>query len=119
MANIVFIPNIETGDGRNTPYHYSVKSWSKWSEQYKDIKVVDNCMYVISPEDEMITHIRYSSLVWATYFNIIMMMITTLFVFGMVYFNAMIFFMISSLLFFIVRFHYMIYKFNKLNSDEE
>jgi hypothetical protein len=70
-------------------------------------------------EDEMISHIRYTSLVWATYFNIIMMMITTLFVFGMVYFNAMIFFMISSLLFFIVRFHYMIYKFNKLNSDEE
>jgi hypothetical protein len=70
-------------------------------------------------EDEMITHIRYTSLVWATYFNIIMMILTTLFVFGMVYFNAMIFFMISSLLFFIVRFHYMIYKFNKLNSDEE
>lgn len=70
-------------------------------------------------EDEMITHIRYTSLVWATYFNIIMMLITTLFVFGMVYLNAMIFFMISSLLFFIIRFHYMIYKFNKLNSDEE
>ncbi|MFN7045407.1 MAG: hypothetical protein ACK4M1_09440 [Flavobacterium sp.] len=70
-------------------------------------------------EDEMIAHIRYTSLVWATYFNIIMMIITTLFVFGMVYFNAMIFFMISSLLFFIIRFNYMIYKLNKVNSYEE
>ena len=70
-------------------------------------------------EDEMISHIRYTSLVWATYFNIFLMILTTLFVFGMVSFNVMIFFMISSLLFFIIRFHYMIYKFNKLNSDEE
>ena len=70
-------------------------------------------------EDEMIAHIRYTSLVWATYFNIILMIITTLFVFGMIYFNVMIFFMISSILFFIVRFHFMIYKLNKSNQDDK
>ena len=70
-------------------------------------------------EDEMITHIRYTSLVWATYFNIILMIITTLFVFGIIYFNVMIFFMISSILFFIVRFHFMIYKLNKSNQDDK
>ena len=41
MANIVFIPNINAGDGRNTPYHYSVWSWSKWAEKFDNIKVVE------------------------------------------------------------------------------
>ena len=38
--NIVFIPNISLGDNRNTPYHYSIKSWKKWAEQYNDVKVI-------------------------------------------------------------------------------
>jgi lipopolysaccharide biosynthesis glycosyltransferase len=32
MKNVVFIPNIAVGDGRSTPYHYSVKSWKRWGE---------------------------------------------------------------------------------------
>ena len=32
MKNIVFIPNIDLGNGRNTPYHYSIKSWKKWCD---------------------------------------------------------------------------------------
>ena len=39
--NIVFIPNIDCGDNRNTPYHYSVKSYEKWAEQYDDVKVIE------------------------------------------------------------------------------
>ena len=39
--NIVFIPNINLGNNRNTPYHYSIKSWQKWSEQYNDVKVIE------------------------------------------------------------------------------
>ena len=39
--NIVFIPNIHCGDKRNTPYHYSVKSYQKWAEQYDDVKVIE------------------------------------------------------------------------------
>ena len=38
--NIVFIPNINLGNNRNTPYHYSIKSWKKWSKQYNDVKVI-------------------------------------------------------------------------------
>ena len=30
MKNVVFIPNVDLGNGRNTPYHYSVKSWKAW-----------------------------------------------------------------------------------------
>ena len=39
--NIVFIPNIDTGNGRNTPYHYSIKSWTKWAKQFDDIEVIE------------------------------------------------------------------------------
>ena len=39
--NIVFIPNIDCGDNRSTPYHYSVKSYEKWAEQYDDVKVIE------------------------------------------------------------------------------
>jgi len=44
--NIVFIPNISVDDGsnlgteRSKPYHYSVKSWTKWAEQFDDIEVI-------------------------------------------------------------------------------
>lgn len=31
--NIVFIPNINLGNGRSTPYHYSIKSWEKWCKK--------------------------------------------------------------------------------------
>lgn len=34
MSNVIFIPNIAVGDNRNTPYHYSVKSWSKWADKH-------------------------------------------------------------------------------------
>ena len=32
MKNVVFIPNVDLGNGRSTPYHYSVKSWKKWCD---------------------------------------------------------------------------------------
>tara|TARA_R110002020_G_scaffold100458_1_gene237434 strand:+ start:362 stop:1153 length:792 start_codon:yes stop_codon:yes gene_type:complete len=41
MKNIIFIPNIDCGDGRNKPYHYSIKSYKKWAEQYDNIEVVE------------------------------------------------------------------------------
>ena len=40
MKNVVFIPNISTGNGRNTPYHYSVKSWKQWAEKH-DVLVLE------------------------------------------------------------------------------
>ena len=40
MQNIVFIPNIDLGNGRSTPYHYSVKSWQKWCDK-NDVKLVE------------------------------------------------------------------------------
>jgi len=33
MKNVVFIPNINLGNNRSNPYHYSVKSWKKWCDK--------------------------------------------------------------------------------------
>ena len=30
MKNVVFMPNIDLGNGRADAYHYSVKSWKYW-----------------------------------------------------------------------------------------
>jgi len=59
MANIVFIPNIATGDNRNSPYHYSVKSWQKWAEQYDDVDVIEWTEPICPPEQLKITLQRY------------------------------------------------------------
>jgi len=59
MADIVFIPNISTGDNRNHPYHYSVKSWMKWSEQYSDVRVVEWTQPLCPPSQLKITLQRY------------------------------------------------------------
>lgn len=59
MANIVFIPNISTGDNRNSPYHYSVKSWQKWAQQYDDVKVIEWDTPICPPEQMKITLQRY------------------------------------------------------------
>lgn len=70
-------------------------------------------------EDEMISKIRYESLVWATYFNYAIFIFCTLFIFGMVYLNVLYLNIFTLLLFFIIRFHYMIYKLNKTNQNDE
>lgn len=70
-------------------------------------------------EDEMISKIRYESLVWATYFNYAIFIFCTIFIFGMVYLNVLYFNIFTLLLFFMIRFHYMIYKLNKANQDDE
>ena len=57
--NIVFIPNISLGDSRSTPYHYSVKSWQKWSEQYNDVKVIEWDEAIMDPKEFKITLQRY------------------------------------------------------------
>lgn len=59
MSNIVFIPNINTGDKRNTPYHYSIKSWQKWAETVDEVKVIEWTEPVTDPSIMKITLQRY------------------------------------------------------------
>lgn len=59
MSNIVFIPNIDTGDSRSTPYHYSVKSWTNWAKQYNDVEVIEWTEPIFPPTSMKITLQRY------------------------------------------------------------
>lgn len=59
MSSIVFIPNIATGDGRNTPYYYSVMSWKKWAEQFDDVEVIEWTEPICPPDQLKITLQRY------------------------------------------------------------
>jgi hypothetical protein len=70
-------------------------------------------------EDEMISKIRYESLVWATYLNYALFLLFTLLVYGISFLNVLFYNTFTLLLFFIIRFHYMIYKLNKANKDDE
>jgi hypothetical protein len=70
-------------------------------------------------EDEFISKIRYESLVWATYFNYLLIIIFTTLLYGFTFLNIVFYNLFTLLLFFIIRFHYQIYKLNKFNCDEE
>lgn len=70
-------------------------------------------------EDEMISKIRLESLVWATYINYAVLLFFIIFFYGTSFLSVMIYNMFTLLLFFIIRFNWMLYKNNKINSDEE
>lgn len=70
-------------------------------------------------EDEMISKIRYESLVWATYLNYGIIILLTIFFYGIGYYSILMFNTFTLLLFFIIRFHYKIYQLNKTNNDDE
>lgn len=57
--NIVFIPNINLGNNRSTPYHYSIKSWKQWAEQYDNIEVIEWTDPLMDPDQFKITLQRY------------------------------------------------------------
>lgn len=65
-------------------------------------------------EDEFISQIRFSSLVWSVYVNYGILMLAVLFIFDMAFFDVMIFNMFTVLLFFITRFHILLRKANRL-----
>ncbi|MFD2890480.1 hypothetical protein ACFS5J_00415 [Flavobacterium chuncheonense] len=70
-------------------------------------------------EDEMITKIRYESLVWSTYFSYGLLLGFNLFFYGPTFYSIIIYNTFTFMLFFIIRFHFMIYKLNKASNDEE
>jgi|SRR5690554_1170317 len=84
--------------------------------------IVSGLIYAFSKEkteDEMVSKIRLDSLVWATYFNYILILLCYIFLYGFAFLNVMMIALFSHLLFFIIRFRWMMYKQNKLSYDEE
>ena len=60
-------------------------------------------------EDEYIAKVRLESLVWATFFHFLTVIIFTLAVYGSAYFNVMLINMVSILVLFILKFHVTLY----------
>ena len=56
--DVVFMLNIDLGNGRSTPYHYSIKSWKKWCNKNEvNLFVLEDLLF---PVDRMkITFQRY------------------------------------------------------------
>ena len=59
MKNVVFIPNIELGDGRNNAYHYSVDSWSQWCKK-------NDCELLVW--EDLLYPVDYMKITWQRYY---------------------------------------------------
>lgn len=84
--------------------------------------IISGLIYAFSKEkieDEMVSKVRLDSLVWATYFNYILILLCYMFLFGFAFLNVMMIALFSHLLFFIIRFRWMMYRQNKLSGYEE
>lgn len=84
--------------------------------------IVSGLIYAFSKEkieDEMVSKIRLDSLVWATYFNYIVILLCYMFVYGIPFLSVMMVALFSHLLFFIIRFRWIMYKQNKSSDNEE
>jgi hypothetical protein len=84
--------------------------------------IISGLMYAFSKEkteDERVQKIRLDSLVWATYFNYIIILLCYLFIYGIDFLNVMMVALFSHLLFFIIRFRWMLYQQNKSLDYEE
>lgn len=103
-------------------------AWFSWVEN----SIVDEILFILliisglvyafskeKTEDEMVSKIRLDSLVWATYFNYIIILLCYMFLYGFAFLNVMMIALFSHLLFFIILFRWMMYKQNKLSGYEE
>ena len=59
MKNIVFIPNIDLGNDRSSPYHLSVESWKNWSNKH-------NCELFIL--EDLLLPVEHMPIVWQRYY---------------------------------------------------
>jgi hypothetical protein len=70
-------------------------------------------------EDEFISNLRLSSLLWAVWVNYGLLFLAMLFVYGTSFFTVMVYNMLTVLLIFIFRFNYILYRTGKTFSDEK
>lgn len=70
-------------------------------------------------EDEFISNLRLSSLLWAVWVSYFLLFLSFLFVYGVSFFFVMTYNMFTVLIIFIVRFNYVLYKNSKTISDEK
>lgn len=70
-------------------------------------------------EDEYISKLRLSSLLWAVAVSYLLLLLAFIFVYGTAFLNVMIYNMFTVLIIFIIRFNYILYKNAKTVPDEK
>jgi FlaA1/EpsC-like NDP-sugar epimerase len=70
-------------------------------------------------EDEFIMKIRLDALLWATFVNYAILLLSILFIYGTPFFVVLEIQMVSTLILFAFRFKWMLYKSNRRLADEE
>lgn len=70
-------------------------------------------------EDEFITELRLSSLLWAVCISYILLLVAFVFVYGTPFLDVMVYNMFTTLILFIVRFNYILYRNAKLLTHEK
>ncbi len=92
---------------------------NNWSDEIIVIILTISMLFIgfsrEKDEDECIATIRMNALVWAIMLNSALLIIGTLFIYGMPYLTFMTIYMFSLLLLFIIKYTYMLHKFRKNN----
>lgn len=70
-------------------------------------------------EDEYISKLRLSSLLWAVFVNYSLLLIAFAFIYGTAFLNVMLYNMFTVLIIFIIRFHYLLYRNSKFPPYEK
>ena len=59
MKNVVFIPNIDLGNGRSDKYSYCVKSWKRWCD-------INDCELLVL--EDLLLPIEQMKITWQRYY---------------------------------------------------
>ena len=70
-------------------------------------------------EDEYISELRLSSLLWAVYVNYALLLIAFIFIYNMSFLTVMVYNMFTILIIFIIRFHFILHRTSKRASNEK
>lgn len=119
QANVFALMNDE---GFKGPFYFSWAKNNILDEIVMLLFIASGLVFAFSKEkteDEMVAKIRVESLVWATYLNYGILAFCILFIYGLPFLNVMLYNMFTLLVFFIIRFHWMLYKATKFETNEE
>jgi hypothetical protein len=87
------------------------------------VLVIIGCLFVafarLKTEDEYTSKIRLESLVWATYVHFGFVLLSSLFVYGLLYLNVLLINTFTILFLFIIRFEYCLHKSKRQLRNEE
>lgn len=70
-------------------------------------------------EDEFILTLRLDSILWSLFVNFILLLVSFIFIYSDAFYNIMVYNMFTLLLIFVGRFNYVLYKYNKSESNEK